>query len=281
MAFFGGQVQVALITGAGRGIGASTAKLFGRHGCAVVVNDLDASAAEDVRCAIAAAGGRASVCIGDVTADGFADRLVSHAIREFGQLNHVVNNAGFCWDSMVHKMSDEAWDSVLACHGRGPFRLLRAAAPHLRGPAKAELDAGLPLSPRSVINVTSTSGLHGNPGQANYAFAKAGLVGLTKTLAREWGPLGIRCNAVAFGLISTRLTGAAGAGGSVKVGGHDVPQGLPQATLASFERGLLHQVPLGRAGTADEAAGGIALLASPLASYITGHVLEVTGGYGI
>jgi 3-oxoacyl-[acyl-carrier protein] reductase len=276
--------QVAIVTGAGRGIGAAAASLFARHGCAVVVSDIDANAAEGVRRDIVAAGGRASAFAGDVTDDGFPDALIAHTLASFGGLNHIVNNAGFCWDAMVHKMDDDAWDAVVACHGRAPFRLLRAAAPHLRGPAKAELDAGLPLSARSVINVSSTSGLHGNAGQANYAFAKAGLVGLTKTIAREWGPLGIRCNAVAFGLISTRLTGAAGAGGSARVGERDVPQGLQPESLKAFdfERGMAKQlIPLGRAGTVEEAAGGIVLLASPLASYITGHVLEVTGGYGM
>lgn len=277
---FGG--QVAIVTGAGRGIGAATASLFARNGCAVVINDVDGAAVETVGRAITQAGGRVSVCAGDVTSADFPEALVAHAIAEYGQLNHVINNAGFCWDAMVHKMDDEAWDRVIECHGRAPFRLLRAAAPHLRGPAKMELDAGMPLSARCIVNVSSTTGLHGNAGQANYAFAKAGLIGLTKTLAREWGPLGIRCNAVAFGLIATRLTAAAGAHGSVKLGAREVPQGLPPAMVKAWESGaLLQQLPLGRAGTVEEAAGGIALLASPLASYITGHVLEVTGGFGI
>lgn len=277
---FGG--QVAVITGAARGIGAATARLFAHHGCAVVVTDIDRAEAERVGRGITQEGGRAVVFTGDITEVGFPEALISRTVSEFGQLNILVNNAGFCWDSMLHKMDDDAWDRVVECHGRAPFRLLRAAAPHLRGPAKAELDASAPLSARCVVNVSSTTGLHGNAGQANYAFAKAGLVGLTKTLAREWGPLGIRCNAVAFGLISTRLTGAAGAGGSASVGSRDVPQGLPPGAVEAWESGaLLRQVPLGRVGTVDEAAGGIALLASPLASYITGHVLEVTGGFGI
>lgn len=275
--------QAALITGAGRGIGAAAARLFAQHGCAVVVNDADAEAAIAVAQEITAAGGRAVSFPGDCTTDAFAADAVGHTIQSFGNINHLVNNAGFTWDSMLHRMSDEAFDAVIACHARAPFRLIRAAGEHMRTDAKREMETvGRPTEPRTITNVSSSSGLHGNVGQANYALAKAGIIGLSKTVAKEWGPLGIRCNAVAFGLIDTRLTRPAGEGGSVSVGGTEVPQGLPPASVAAWQtEAAQQQLPLRRAGSAEEAAGGILFLASPLASYVTGHVLEVTGGLGM
>jgi 3-oxoacyl-[acyl-carrier protein] reductase len=195
----------------------------------------------------------------------------------------LVNNAGFLWDGMLHKMTDAQWGAIIECHVTAPFRLLRSAAPHMRDAAKAEIEQHGQPGDRSIVNVSSTSGLHGNVGQANYAAAKAGIVGLTKTAAKEWGPLGIRTNAVAFGMIDTRMTNAFGEGDSVTVDGQELPQGLPAHVAAMWQRddALRHLVPLARKGTAEEAAGGILFLASPLASYVTGHTLEVTGGMGI
>lgn len=270
--------QVAVVTGAGRGIGAATAKLFARHGASVVVNDLDAGPAEETADAIAQAGAAALAVPGSVTEDGFPERLLDTAAERFGKINVLVNNAGFLWDGMLHTMTDEQWLRVMEVHTFAPFRMIRAAAKHLRAPAKAELEAGRPFSEnRVIVNVSSTSGLHGNVGQANYATAKMGVVGLTKTVAKEWGRFGVRCNAVAFGFIDTRMTRPKETGEVVAVGGQEVVQGIPEAA-----RGRAFTAnPLGRPGTAEEAAGGIVLMASPLAAYVTGHTLEVTGGAGI
>ena len=270
--------QVVVVTGAGRGIGAATARLFAAHGAAVVVNDLDAGPAEETVAAIRGDGGEALAVPGNVTEDGFPERLLDAAARRFGGLNVLVNNAGFTWDGMLHTMSDEQWRAVLDIHATAPFRLIRAAAKHLREPAKAELEAGQAFSKnRCIVNVSSVSGLHGNVGQANYATAKMGIVGLTKTVAKEWGRFGVRCNAVAFGFMETRMTGAKEEGETIAVGGVEVPQGIPAAMR---ERAFTGN-PLGRPGTPEEAAGGIVLMASPLAGYVTGHTLEVTGGAGI
>jgi len=269
--------QVVVITGAGRGIGAAAAKMFAEEGAQVVVNDLDPEPAESVVAEIKQAGGEAVAFAGDVTAPDFPARLLQAAIDAYGKINVLVNNAGFTWDGMSHKMTDEQWDAVLAVHVTAPFRMIRAAAPYMREPAKAEKKAGGPIEPRCIVNVSSTSGLHGNIGQANYAAGKMGVVGLTKTIAKEWGAFGIRCNTVAFGFTDTRLTQSKEKGASIEVGGQEVALGIPDQMreLAPM------RIPLGRAAAPEEAAGGILLMASPLASFITGHTLEVTGGAGI
>ncbi len=270
--------QVVVITGAGRGIGAAAAGLFAAHGARVVVNDLDEAPARGVVDEITSAGGQALGVAGSVTDPAFPDRLLDAAVEHFGKLNVLVNNAGFTWDGMLHTMTDEQWMRVIEVHTLAPFRLIRAAARHLREPAKKELEAGVPFSQnRCIINVSSTSGLHGNVGQANYATAKMGIVGLTKTVAKEWGRFGVRCNAVAFGFMDTRMTRSKEDGEAVEVAGQTVVQGIPENMR---ERAVTGN-PLGRPGTPEEAAGGIVLMASPLAGYVTGHTLEVTGGAGI
>ena len=272
------QDQVVVVTGAGRGIGAATAQLFAEHGASVVVNDLDAGPAEETVEAIRAAGGEAHAVAGSVTEDGFAESLLDQAVERYGPLNVLVNNAGFTWDAMLHTMTDEQWRAVMEIHTFAPFRLVRAAAKHLREPAKQELAAGEPFSRnRCVVNVSSTSGLHGNVGQANYATAKMGVVGLTKTVAKEWGRFGVRCNAVAFGFIDTRMTRAKDGSETATVGDQEVAQGIPEAVREH----AIAAAPLGRVGTDREAAGGVVLMASPLAGFVTGHTLEVTGGAGI
>ncbi len=270
--------QVVVVTGAGRGIGAAAARLFAEHGASVVVNDLDAEPAESVVREIEDAGGTAHAVAGSVTEDGFPEALLEEAVERFGKLNVLVNNAGFTWDGMLHTMTDEQWLRVLEIHTFAPFRLTRAAAPYLREPGKQERAAGEGFSEnRVIVNIASTSGLHGNVGQANYATAKMGIVGLTKTVAKEWGRFGVRCNAVAFGFIDTRMTRSKEAGEAVEVAGQEVVQGIPEAMR---ERAVTGN-PLGRPGTDREAAGGILMMASPLAGYVTGHTLEVTGGAGI
>lgn len=269
--------QVVVITGAGRGIGAAAAKLFAEAGAQVVVNDLNPEPANSVVAEITQAGGQAIAAPGDVTAPGFPEEILRTAVDTYGKINVLVNNAGYTWDGMSHKMMDEQWEAILGVHITAPFRMIRAAAPYMREPAKAEMKAGGPLEPRCIINVSSTSGLHGNIGQANYASAKMGVVGLTKTIAKEWGAFGIRCNTVAFGLVDTRLTRAKEDGATIEIGGQEVALGIPAQMRQMGPVGI----PLGRAATPEEAAGGILLMASPLAAYITGHTLEVTGGAGI
>jgi 3-oxoacyl-[acyl-carrier protein] reductase len=269
--------QVAIVTGAGRGIGAATARLFAQYHARVVVNDLDAGPAETVVAQIEAEGGTAVAVPGSVTEPDFPDHLMETAVDTYGKINILVNNAGYTWDGIAHKMSDEQWQAILDVHTTAPFRMIRAAAPYMREPAKAEKRAGGPIEPRCIINVSSTSGLHGNVGQANYATGKMGIIGLTKTIAKEWGTLGIRCNTVAFGFVDTRLTQPKEKGETIDVDGQDVALGIPD----NLRQIATRFIPLGRPATPEEAAGGIILMASPLASFITGHTLEVTGGAGI
>lgn len=269
--------QVAIITGSGRGIGAAAAQLFAEHGAKVVVSDRDAEPTEAMVAAITEAGGEAIGVPGDVTDPEFPDRIMAATIEAFGKLTILVNNAGYTWDGMLHKMTDDQWQAMLDVHNTAPFRMIRAAVPHMREAAKAEMAAGGEPEPRCIVNISSTSGLHGNVGQANYATAKLGIIGLTKTVAKEWGAFGIRCNAVAFGFIETRLTNAKELGETMQVGDSEVALGIPEGMRESATTGN----PLGRPGSPEEGAAGILLMASPLASYITGHCLEVTGGAGI
>ena len=268
--------QVVVITGAGQGIGAAAARILAEHGAKVVVNDLDEALAQAVTDEIRSHG-EAIAVPGNVTDLKFPDHLMQTAVDTYGKINILVNNAGFTWDAMLHKMTDEQWQAILDVHVTAPFRMIRAAVPYMREPAKAEMAAGGPVEPRCIINVSSTSGLHGNIGQANYATGKMGIVGLTKTVAKEWGTFGIRCNTVAFGLIDTRLTRAKEDGETIKIDDQEVSLGIPEKIRQL--KGTI--IPLNRVGTAEEAAGGIVMLASPFASYITGHTLEVTGGVGI
>ncbi|KAG0261758.1 hypothetical protein DFQ27_002766 [Actinomortierella ambigua] len=268
--------QVAIVTGAGQGIGGATALLFGKEGASVVVSDLDATKGEEVAKEIIQNGGKAIAVPGDVTDPTFAERVVAEAIKAFGKINIIVNNAGYTFDAMLHKTSDKQFQMMFDVHNVAPFRILRAAAPHMR------VKDG---EPRSIVNISSTSGIHGNVGQANYSTAKAGIVGFTKTVAKEWGAFGVRCNAVAFGYIDTRMTRAKENGVFIVVDGQKVALGIPMGSQKSAAAGppaaVFADTPLKRAGHIDEAAGSILLLCSPFASYITGHTLEVTGGKGI
>src|SRR4051812_40369983 len=266
--------KVAIITGAGRGIGRAAAELFASHGARIVLSDIDSAPAEEVVEAIRTAGGEAISVVGDVTDRAFPDLLVNDAIVKFGGLDIIVNNAGYTWDAVIHKMTDEQWEAILAVHLTAPFRIIRAAAAYLRETARLEKAAHGEARPRKIVNISSTSGTRGNAGQSNYASGKAGVVGLTKTLAKEWGRFNIQVNAVAFGRIDTRLTQAKEKGETIVRGDAEIAIGIPGERL---ER-TTPMIPMGRAGTAREAAGAIFFFASPFSDYVSGQVLEVAGG---
>ena len=262
--------KVAIVTGSARGIGRATAELLSSQGAKVLINDLDADVAQQTAGEIA---GDTVVYGGDLTQPGAADALVQTAVDAFGRLDIIVNNAGYTIDAPVHKMTDEAFQRMLDIHTIVPFRVIRAAAPHLREPAKAERERGEEVF-RKIVNISSTSGTMGNAGQANYASGKAGVVGLTKTLAKEWGQFKVNVNAIAFGYIETRLTASKGEDNVMEIGGEKVQLGIPDQL-----RGMAAMlIPLGRPGTPQEAAGGVFFLCSPWSNFVHGQVLNVTGG---
>ena len=260
----------AIVTGSARGIGRATAELLAQHGAQVLINDLDGDIANQTASEIQA---ETAVFAGDLTKPGVPDELVQKAIDSFGKIDILVNNAGYTIDEPVHKMSDEHFQAMLDIHAVVPFRVLRAAAPHLREPAKKEREEGKEVF-RKIVNVSSTSGTFGNSGQANYATGKAGVVGLTKTLAKEWGQFKINVNAVAFGFIDTRLTQAKVEDNTMEIAGEKVQLGIPEQMrqMASM------LIPLGRPATPEEAAGGIFFLCSPWSNYVQGQTLHITGG---
>jgi 3-oxoacyl-[acyl-carrier protein] reductase len=269
--------KVAILTGSGRGIGAAAAKLFASEGASVVVCDLDPTPANETVEAIKAAGGKAIAVPGDMTDPAFPEQLVTKAVETFGGLDVIVNNAGYTWDATIHKMTDKQWQAMLDIHVTAPFRLVRAAAPFIRDTAKKEAEAQGRANPRKIINVSSVSGTQGNAGQANYSTAKAGITGLTKTLAKEWGQFNVQVNCVAYGWIETRLTQAKESAEKLERGGEEIAIGVP-----GYMHGIMAQmVPLGRPGTTDEAAGPMLFFASPLSNYVSGIVLEVHGGRAI
>jgi len=267
--------RIAIVTGSGRGIGQQIALRLARDGAAVVVNDLDVGPAQETLAMIEALGGRAVACIGDVTATDFGERIVNTAVERFGDCHILVNNAGYTWDSVIQKMTDEQWYAIIDVHLTAPFRILRAFVTHLRPAVEAERAAGRRVM-RKVVNISSTSGVNGNAGQVNYSSAKAGIMGMTKTLAREWGRYDVTVNAVAFGLIQTRLTQPlqADATGTIEVQGRTVRVGVQEQRLEMMGR----MIPLGRGGTPEEAAGAVYLFCSPDSDYVSGQTLVVNGG---
>jgi 3-oxoacyl-[acyl-carrier protein] reductase len=262
--------KVAIVTGSARGIGRATAELLSEHGAKVLINDLDADLAEQAASEIP---GETVVFGGDLTASGAPDQLVQTAVDAWGRLDIIVNNAGYTLDGVLHKMTDEQFQKMLDIHTIVPFRVIRAAAPHLRDPAKAEREQGVEVF-RKIVNVSSVSGTMGNAGQANYAAGKAGVVGLTKTLAKEWGQFKVNVNAVAFGYIETRLTASKDESNTMQIGGETVQLGIPDQMRAMA--GMM--IPLGRPGTPHEAAGGVFFLCSPWSNFVHGQVLNITGG---
>lgn len=267
------QGKVAIVSGAGRGIGREIALKLASDGARIVVNDLDAGPAEEVVSAIKAMGGDAVACAGSVTAPDFAERFVGTAVEKFGGLDIIVNNAGYTWDSVIQKMTDEQWYAIIDCHLTAPFRILRAAQPVIKALSKADADLGV-RNVRKVVNISSMAGLFGNIGQLNYAAGKAGITGMTMTLAKEWGRMGVTVNAVAYGLIKTRLTASAGAGDTVKIEGRDIKVGVNPGLMAAMEQ----TIPLGRAGTPEEAAGAVYLFCIPESDYVSGQTLICSGG---
>ncbi|WP_433662173.1 SDR family NAD(P)-dependent oxidoreductase [Nocardia sp. CA-128927] len=267
--------KVAIVSGSGRGIGREIALKLASEGAKVVVNDLDAEPAKETVAAVEAAGGQAVSCVGSVTEDGFAERFVQTAVDEFGGLDIIINNAGYTWDSVIQKMTDEQWDAILDVHLKAPFRILRAAQPVISAAVKQAKDAGEPVPCRKVVNISSMAGTGGNAGQANYSSGKAGVLGLTKALAKEWGRYNVTVNAVAFGLIKTRLTEAPA--GTIDVQGKEIKVGVNPNLLAAMEQ----MIPLGRGGTPAEAAGAVYLLCLPESDYVSAQTLVCGGGFNI
>lgn len=267
--------KIAIITGAGRGIGRATARLLAAQGARIVAADLDERSLAETESLISKSGGKVRTLPGDVTASDFTKRLVDATLEQFGGIDILVNNAGFTWDGTLHKMTDEQWQCMLEVHLTAPFRIIRAAAPYLRETAKREIAERGQARARKIVNISSTSGTRGNSGQANYAAAKAGVTGLTRALAREWGRFNIQSNCVAFGLIDTRLTQDKESGEKILRGGSRINLGIP----AAMRQESISQIPLGRPGTPKEAAGAILFFSSPLSDYVSGQVLEVTGGF--
>jgi 3-oxoacyl-[acyl-carrier protein] reductase len=262
--------KVAIVTGSARGIGRATAELLAEHGAKVLINDLDADVAQETANEIE---GDTLVFAGDLTKADMPDQLVKHVIAEWGKVDILVNNAGYTLDAPIHKMSDDWFQRMLDIHSVVPFRMCRAVAPYMREPAKQEREEGREVF-RKIVNVSSISGTMGNAGQANYASGKSAVVGLTKTLAKEWGQFKINVNAVAFGFIRTRLTASKEESNTMEIDGEKVQLGIPDQL-----RGMAAMlIPLGRPGTTEEAAGGIFLLCTPWSNYIHGQVLNVTGG---
>jgi 3-oxoacyl-[acyl-carrier protein] reductase len=263
--------KAAIVTGSARGIGRATAERFVAEGAKVLINDIDGDVAEEAAGEI---DGETAVFAGDLTEPGVPDDLVAKAVEAFGAVDIVVNNAGYTWDGVVHRMTDEQFQAMLDIHTIVPFRMTRAIAPHWREAAKAEQAEGKEVF-RKIVNISSISGTMGNAGQVNYSAAKAGVVGFTKTLAKEWGQFKINCNAVAFGFIETRLTQAKEKGESMETAsGEKVDLGIPEQMRAMASM----LIPLGRPAQPAEAAAPVLFLASELSNYVHGQVLNVTGG---
>lgn len=263
--------KTALVTGAGRGIGRAIATQLAGAGASVMINDIDPQVLEEAKSAI---GPNSKSWPGDLTLSESPQKLVDATVREFGSLDIVVNNAGYTWDNVIQKMTDEQFQAMLDIHVVAPFRILRAASGWIRETAKKENAAGKAVM-RKVVNISSVSGTDGNAGQAGYSSGKAAIIGLTKTLAKEWGRYNVNVNAVAFGMIETRLIQPlSGEGGSIEMKGRSIPVGVQQKMLDAAKT----MCPLGRLGTPEEAAGAVLFFCSPLSDYVSGEVLVVSGG---
>jgi len=267
--------KTALVTGAGRGIGRAIATKLASAGAAVMVNDLDEAALSETESMLRSAGHLVKHMAGDLVDPAFPDTLIKRTLESFGALDIIVNNAGYSWDNVIQKTTDEQFHAMLEIHVMVPFRVLRAASCYIRETAKNELAAGRRVM-RKIVNITSIAGTDGNPGQAGYSSGKAGIIGLTKTLAKEWGRYNVNVNAVGFGLIETRLAQPlTGEDAHVKMRGHRIRIGVQPSMLEAVKSAC----PLGRLGTPDEAAGAVLFFCSPLSDYVTGEVLICGGGF--
>jgi 3-oxoacyl-[acyl-carrier protein] reductase len=267
--------KVALITGSGRGIGRELALMLAKDGAHIVVNDLDADPANQTVKDITAMGSKAVACNGSVTEDEFPERFINTALDTFGGLDIIVNNAGYTWDNVIQKMDDKQWQAILDCHITAPFRILRAAQPHIKRLFLEDKEKGI-TNYRKVVNISSTSGMNGNAGQVNYSTAKAGVVGMAKTMAKEWGRYNVNVNAVGFGLIKTRLTDADAEKdeSTIDIEGNKIKVGVNSAVFHAAKT----MIPLGRPGTPQEAAGAIYMFCIPESNYVTGQILMCHGG---
>lgn len=262
--------KTALVTGAGRGIGRAIATSLAAAGARVMINDLDA----DVLSETAALVPGSAALAGDLTAPDFPGQLVEATLQRFGGLDIIVNNAGYTWDNVIQKTSDEQFQAMLDIHVTAPFRLLRAYSGWLRDTAKREKAEGRRVM-RKVVNITSIAGTDGNAGQAGYSSGKAAIIGLTKTMAKEWGRYNVNVNAVGFGIIETRLTQVMPPEGSfIEVKGRKIAAGVQPHVMEVVK----NVCPLGRPGTVEEAAGAVLFFCSPLSDYVTGEVLICGGG---
>ncbi|KAJ5816511.1 hypothetical protein N7447_008744 [Penicillium robsamsonii] len=259
--------HVVFITGGAQGIGRAAATLLASKGAKIVLADVDETKANEAVKELRLEGYEAACVVGDALDEAFPAKAVAAALKAFGKVNCLINNAGFCYDSAIHKMSDEKWDTVMKIHNYVPFRMIRALSTHWMNPQTADM-------PKTVINVSSTSGLHGQMGQINYSTAKSGILGLTKTVAAEWARYNVRCNAVAYGWMDTRLTRPP-TEEKVVLAGQSIVTGIP-ANARKFRD--TSDIPLGRPGTVDDAANVMLFLASPMSSYVTATCIECTGG---
>jgi 3-oxoacyl-[acyl-carrier protein] reductase len=266
--------KVAVVTGSGRGVGRAIALKLASEGARLVLNDLDTEPAEDVARAVEALGGEAVVCAGDVTTPDFGDRLVTTAIDQLGRLDVIINNAGYIWNTTIQNHTDEQWYAMMDVHATAPFRILRAAAPYLREAARREQAEGS-VACRKVVNVSSISGVYGAATQLSYSAAKAAAIGITKTLAKEWGRYNVTVNCVALGHIDTRLTERLTTEAkAIQVKGRELKVGVPSDALD-----MMHALtPLGRGGTPEDAAGAVYLFCIPESDYVSGQVLICSGG---
>jgi len=269
--------KVCILTGAGRGIAKSAALMLAREGGKIVVCELDEAPAQETVSEIKALGSEAVAVVGDITAEGMPERLIKTAVDAFGDVHVIVNAAGYTWDGMIQNMTDQQWDAILKIHLTAPFKILRAAAGVIREKTKAEEAAGK-IVMRKVINISSVAGTWGNPGQVNYSAGKAGIMGVTKTLAKEWGRYHVTVNCIAYGAIETRLTAKKVKGDEqfIERDGKKIAIGVPPESHERWKTAI----PLGRAGTPEEAAGPILFFSSPISDYVSGQVLIVGGGYG-
>jgi 3-oxoacyl-[acyl-carrier protein] reductase len=265
--------KTALVTGSGRGIGRAIAIQLAAAGASVMLNDIDREPLLETGSTIDAAGGAAKALPGDLTAPDFPQKLVDATVAGFGSIDIIVNNAGYTWDNVIQKMTDEQFQAMLDIHLVAPFRVLRAASGWIREAAKKEIAQGRRVM-RKVVNISSVSGIDGNAGQAGYGAGKAGINGITKVMAKEWGRYNVNVNSVGFGFIETRLVQPLDAGESIEMKGRRIPIGVQPA----MREAVKVMCPLGRFGSVEEAAGPVLFFCSPLSDYVSGEVLVVSGG---